>query len=324
MWLRLPTNHALSFLWTCYLSFLRGDAIEDEEELREYRDLEAWLSLSTNDLLNQDAESIDRFFETIDLDKNGKIKLSELRSAMESTISVVDIPDEDDGDVERAEIRKSIMTSLIISTLGTKLNKDAKRLIRSADHDGDGTVMIFSLTIIHTQIHTHTTGEIDIKELRDLIRRAKELKPMPLHQAKKWLEFSRRVLKNNNSDKDSEDEVDRLFSVIDIDGDGKIDAEEFRRALETLTVNNAKFVFSGPDVDDIGGDMERAVLRRVFLLRLLNSMKQAGINDMDSLLEVADLDQDGSIDREEMRRVMQKARSAIKRSNMEKSTLTAK
>ena len=157
-----------------------------------------------------------------------------------------------------------------------------------------------------------------------MIRRAKELKPMPLHQAKKWLEFSRRVLKNNNSDKDSEDEVDRLFSVIDIDGDGKIDAEEFRRALETLTVNNAKFVFSGPDVDDIGGDMERAVLRRVFLLRLLNSMKQAGINDMDSLLEVADLDQDGSIDREEMRRVMQKARSAIKRSNMEKSTLTAK
>ena len=156
MWLRLPTNHALSFLWTCYLSFLRGDAIEDEEELRGYRDLEAWLSLSTNDLLNQDAESIDRFFETIDLDKNGKIKLSELRSAMESTISVVDIPDEDDGDVERAEIRKSIMTSLIISTLGTKLNKDAKRLIRSADHDGDGTVMIFSLTIIHTQIHTHT------------------------------------------------------------------------------------------------------------------------------------------------------------------------
>lgn len=25
MWLRLPLNHALSFIWTCYLSFLRGE-----------------------------------------------------------------------------------------------------------------------------------------------------------------------------------------------------------------------------------------------------------------------------------------------------------
>ena len=116
MWLRLPTNHALSFLWTCYLSFLRGDANDEDEDIKEYRNLKAWLSLSTNDLLRQDAESIDRFFQKVDLDKNGKIKISELRSALEHNISISDL--EGGTDVERAEIRKAIMTSLMISTLG--------------------------------------------------------------------------------------------------------------------------------------------------------------------------------------------------------------
>ena len=32
MWLRLPANHFLSFIWTCYLSFLRGEATDDGEE----------------------------------------------------------------------------------------------------------------------------------------------------------------------------------------------------------------------------------------------------------------------------------------------------
>ena len=72
---------------------------------------------------------------------------------------------------------------------GTKLNEDTKRLMRSADLDGD--------------------GEIDLAELRDLIRRAKELKPMPLEKAEKWLEFSRRVLKSDKkkSDEDIDDEI---------------------------------------------------------------------------------------------------------------------
>ena len=137
MWLRLPTkyvrtlsfythtythtlkttySHALSFLWTCYLSFLRGDAI-DEEEIKEYRNLEAWLSLSTNDLLNQDADAIDQFFKKIDLDKNGKITITELRSALAQKILIEDL--DEGADVERAEIRKSIMNSLMVSTLGT-------------------------------------------------------------------------------------------------------------------------------------------------------------------------------------------------------------
>jgi hypothetical protein len=25
IWLRMPLNHGFSFIWTCYLSFLRGD-----------------------------------------------------------------------------------------------------------------------------------------------------------------------------------------------------------------------------------------------------------------------------------------------------------
>ena len=28
LWMRLPLNHGISFLWTCYLSFLRGEKIE--------------------------------------------------------------------------------------------------------------------------------------------------------------------------------------------------------------------------------------------------------------------------------------------------------
>ena len=32
MWLRLPLNHALSFIWTCYLSFLRGEKVTDPKE----------------------------------------------------------------------------------------------------------------------------------------------------------------------------------------------------------------------------------------------------------------------------------------------------
>ena len=79
--------------------------------------MEAWLSLSTNDLLNQDEDSIDQFFKKIDLDKNGKIKISELRSALAQKISIVDL--DEGADVERAEIRKSIMASLMVSTLGT-------------------------------------------------------------------------------------------------------------------------------------------------------------------------------------------------------------
>ena len=32
MWLRLPCNHGFSFVWTCYLSFLRGgDTLDDGE-----------------------------------------------------------------------------------------------------------------------------------------------------------------------------------------------------------------------------------------------------------------------------------------------------
>jgi hypothetical protein len=32
LWMRLPLNHGLSFIWTCYLSFLRGSKIGDDEE----------------------------------------------------------------------------------------------------------------------------------------------------------------------------------------------------------------------------------------------------------------------------------------------------
>ena len=32
MWMRLPLNHGLSFVWTCYLSFLRGDEIPTADE----------------------------------------------------------------------------------------------------------------------------------------------------------------------------------------------------------------------------------------------------------------------------------------------------
>ena len=181
---------------------------------------------------------------------------------------------------------------------GTKLNEDTKRLMRSADLDGD--------------------GEIDLAELRDLIRRAKELKPMPLEKAEKWLEFSRRVLKSDNkkSDEDIDDEIDRLFEMIDLDGNGKIEVEELQQALAKMTSNDARRVFAVPDEDDIGGDAESVELRRVFLLRLLKSMRSSGINDTKTLLEVADLDQDGSIDREEMRRVMRKARNAVKRKRL--------
>ena len=181
---------------------------------------------------------------------------------------------------------------------GTKLNEDTKRLMRSADLDGD--------------------GEIDLAELRDLIRRAKELKPMPLEKAEKWLEFSRRVLKSDKkkSDEDIDDEIDRLFEMIDLDGNGKIEVEELQQALAKMTSNDARRVFAVPDEDDIGGDAESVELRRVFLLRLLKSMRSSGINDTKALLEVADLDQDGSIDREEMRRVMRKARNAVKRKRL--------
>ena len=172
-------------------------------------------------------------------------------------------------------------------------------MIRSADLDGD--------------------GEIDFAELRDLIRRAKEIKPMPLEQAEKWVEFSRRVLKKSDkkkSDEDIDDEIDRLFEMIDLDGNGKIEVEELQQALAKMTSDDARRVFAVPDVNDIGGDAESVELRRVFLLRLLKSMRTSGINDTKALLEVADLDQDGSIDREEMRRVMRKARNSIKRKRM--------
>lgn len=32
IWLRLPLNHGLSFIWICYLSFLRGDKIEQPDK----------------------------------------------------------------------------------------------------------------------------------------------------------------------------------------------------------------------------------------------------------------------------------------------------
>mmetsp|Transcript_21700 Transcript_21700/g.43060 ORF Transcript_21700/g.43060 Transcript_21700/m.43060 type:complete len:214 (+) Transcript_21700:39-680(+) len=39
IWMRLPANHALSFVWTCILSFMRGDSIEEApaqiEEIKE-------------------------------------------------------------------------------------------------------------------------------------------------------------------------------------------------------------------------------------------------------------------------------------------------
>eukprot|EP00750_Incisomonas_marina_P012018 INCI16490.1.p2 GENE.INCI16490.1~~INCI16490.1.p2 ORF type:complete len:329 (-),score=56.44 INCI16490.1:114-1100(-) len=35
MWLRLPLNHALSFIWTCYLSFLRGDRSDSTKSAEE-------------------------------------------------------------------------------------------------------------------------------------------------------------------------------------------------------------------------------------------------------------------------------------------------
>lgn len=32
MWMRLPANHGISFVWTCILSFMRGGKIEETEE----------------------------------------------------------------------------------------------------------------------------------------------------------------------------------------------------------------------------------------------------------------------------------------------------
>lgn len=140
---------------------------------------------------------------------------------------------------------------------------------------------------------------------------------MPLEQAEKWLTFSRRVLKHHKkSDEDIDDEIDRLFDMIDLNGDGKIEVAELQRALAHVASDDARQVIMGPDVHDIGGDAESVELRRFFLIRLLKSMRNSGINDTESLLEVADLDQDGSIDREEMRRIMSKARNAIKRQRL--------
>ena len=37
IWMRLPCNHALSFVWTCYLSFLRGEPelVENDDDNEE-------------------------------------------------------------------------------------------------------------------------------------------------------------------------------------------------------------------------------------------------------------------------------------------------
>ena len=32
LWMRLPLNHGLSFVWTCYLSFLRGEEIPTDAD----------------------------------------------------------------------------------------------------------------------------------------------------------------------------------------------------------------------------------------------------------------------------------------------------
>ena len=32
IWMRLPLNHGLSFIWTCYLSFLRGDEVKVKDD----------------------------------------------------------------------------------------------------------------------------------------------------------------------------------------------------------------------------------------------------------------------------------------------------
>ena len=50
-------------------------------------------------------------------DRRLRIKISELRSALAQKILIEDL--DEGADVERAEIRKSIMNSLMVSTLGT-------------------------------------------------------------------------------------------------------------------------------------------------------------------------------------------------------------
>ena len=58
IWLRLPVNHFLSFIWICYLSFLRGDG-KPEPEAEAEPPLRRSLSLlvrrpSTGDLITPD------------------------------------------------------------------------------------------------------------------------------------------------------------------------------------------------------------------------------------------------------------------------------
>ena len=51
------------------------------------------------------------------------------------------------------------------------------------------------------------------------------------------MEFSRRVLKKSDkkkSDEDIDDEIDRLFEMIDLDGNGKIEVEELQQALAKM------------------------------------------------------------------------------------------
>ena len=105
--------------------------------------------------------------------------------------------------------------------------------------------------------------------------------------------------------KEAEDEVNRLFEIIDVDKNGFIEYEEFLRAglekSKILTDNNLKTAFKLYDIND-KGKISATELKMV----LGDGGNNVEENVWKEMIDEADIDKDGEINFEDFKGIMEK------------------
>ena len=103
--------------------------------------------------------------------------------------------------------------------------------------------------------------------------------------------------------KEAEEEVNRLFEIIDVDGNGFIEYEEFLRAgldkKKILTENNLKMAFKLYDTEN-KGKINADDLKKI----LGKGADNVDDNKWQGLIDEADFDKDGEINYQDFKRIM--------------------